>query len=61
VIYIPDITNLKPATIRFTPAQNKAFIQPIKNSVAGFLVVPVMGKGGTRSLEFNALTGQGQK
>jgi endoglycosylceramidase len=52
VIYIPDIENLVRESISIKPERSSTVIQSIKNSKAGYLIVPVTGKSLHRSIEF---------
>jgi endoglycosylceramidase len=52
VIYIPDIENLERESISLNPERSSTIIQTIKNSKAGYLIIPVTGKSVTRNIEF---------
>jgi endoglycosylceramidase len=52
VIYIPDIENLIRESISLNPERSSTVIQSIKNSKAGYLLIPVSGKSLCRSIEF---------
>ena len=52
VIYIPDIENLVRESISLNPERSSTVIQSVKNSKAGYLIIPVTGKSASRSIEF---------
>jgi endoglycosylceramidase len=52
VIYIPDIENLIRESISINPERSSTVIQAIKNSRAGYLIIPITGKSLHRSIEF---------
>jgi len=52
VIYIPDIENLVRESISLNPDRSSTVIQPITNSKAGYLIIPVTGKSLRRTIEF---------
>ncbi len=52
VIYIPDIENLVRESISLNPERSSTVIQSIKNTKAGYLIIPVTGKSLHRSIEF---------
>ena len=55
VIFIPDLTTLEKSSIRLTPQNENTIIQPIPNSKAGYLIVPIDFKGGKRKLNFSLI------
>jgi endoglycosylceramidase len=58
VIYLPDIENIVRSSISLNPERSSTVIQTIKNSKAGYLIVPVTGKSVTRTIEFKINTNQ---
>ena len=52
VIYIPDLDKLMKERITLVPERSKFMIQPIRNSKAGYLIIPVSGDSISRSIEF---------
>jgi endoglycosylceramidase len=52
VIFIPDLENLVRESISLNPERSSTVIQPLKNSRAGYLIIPVAGKNVSRSIEF---------
>jgi len=52
VIYIPDIESLLRESISLNPERSSTVIQSLKNSKAGYLIIPVTGKSVTRNIEF---------
>jgi endoglycosylceramidase len=52
VIYIPDIENLVRESISLNHEKSSTVIQSVKNSKAGYLIIPVTGKSASRSIEF---------
>lgn len=52
VIYIPDLDSIIKDSITLVPERSKYVFQPIKNSKAGYLVIPVTGDSIDRSVEF---------
>ena len=52
VIYIPDIENMVRESISLNPERSSTVIQSIKNSKAGYLIIPVTGKSLSRTIEF---------
>jgi endoglycosylceramidase len=52
VIYIPDIDNLVRESISLSPERSSTVIQSIKDSKAGYLIIPVTGKSVERNIEF---------
>jgi endoglycosylceramidase len=52
VIYIPDIDNLARESITLNPEGSNTVIQSIRNSKAGYLIIPVTGKAFYRNIEF---------
>lgn len=52
VIYIPDIENMVRESISLNPERSSTVIQSIKNSNAGYLIIPVTGKSLSRTIEF---------
>jgi endoglycosylceramidase len=52
VIYIPDIENLSRESISLNPERSSTVIQSIKNSRAGYIIIPVSGKSSIRIIEF---------
>jgi endoglycosylceramidase len=52
VIYIPDIDNLARESISLSPERSSTVIQSIKDSKAGYLIIPVTGKSVERNIEF---------
>jgi endoglycosylceramidase len=52
VIYIPDLDSLIKDSIILVPERSKYVFQPIKNSKAGYLAIPVTGRSIERSVEF---------
>jgi len=52
LICIPDIENLVRESIILNPQRSKIVIQKIKNSKAGYLIIPVTGKSASRTIEF---------
>ncbi len=52
VIYIPDIENLVRETISLNRERSSTVIQSIRNSKAGYLIIPVTGKSTSRTIEF---------
>jgi endoglycosylceramidase len=58
VIFVPDRTFLEEGSLRLVPATHNIAIQPIANSKAAYLVVPVTGKNVGRTLSFRLDTNQ---
>ncbi|MBK7710830.1 MAG: cellulase family glycosylhydrolase [Bacteroidales bacterium] len=58
VIYIPDIENLVRESISLSPERSSTVIQTLKNSKAGYLIIPVTGKSTSRSIEFTIRNNQ---
>ncbi len=58
VIYIPDIESLSGKSITLVPEGSNTVIQSIKNSKAGYLIIPVTGKSLGRTIEFRIRDGQ---
>jgi endoglycosylceramidase len=52
VIYIPDIENMLRESITLNHERSSTVIQSIKNSRAGYLIIPVTGKSVSRTIEF---------
>jgi endoglycosylceramidase len=52
VIYIPDLDKLMKESITLVPERSKFTFQPIRNSKAGYLIIPVSGDSNSRSIEF---------
>lgn len=52
VIYIPDIDNLVRESISLNTDRSSTVIQSIKESKAGYLIIPVSGKSIARTIEF---------
>jgi endoglycosylceramidase len=52
VIYIPDLGKLMKESITLVPERSKFGFQPIRNSKAGYLIIPVSGDSINRSIEF---------
>jgi endoglycosylceramidase len=52
VIYIPDIENVVRESISLNPERSNTVIQSVKNSKAGYLIIPVTGKSVSRTIEF---------
>lgn len=52
VIYIPDIENMVRESISLNPERSSTVIQSVKNSKAGYLIIPVTGKSVSRTIEF---------
>jgi endoglycosylceramidase len=52
VIYIPDIDNLVRESISLSTDRSSTVIQSIKDSKAGYLIIPVTGKSVERTIEF---------
>jgi len=52
VIYIPDIDNLVRESISLSPERSSTVIQSIKDSKAGYLIIPATGKSVERNIEF---------
>jgi endoglycosylceramidase len=52
VIYIPDLERLVRENITMIPGSNNIVIQSIKNSKAGYVIIPVSGLSRSRTLEF---------
>jgi endoglycosylceramidase len=52
VIYIPDIDNLVRESISISTERSSSVIQSIKDSKAGYLIIPVTGKSIERTIEF---------
>ena len=52
VIYIPDLDKLVKERITIVPERSKFVFHPIRNSKAGYLIIPVSGESIDRSVEF---------
>jgi endoglycosylceramidase len=52
VIYLPDLDNMVRESISLNPERSSTVIQSIKNSRAGYLIIPVTGKSINRTIEF---------
>ena len=52
VIYMPDIDNLVRESISLNPERSSTVIQSIKDSKAGYMIIPVTGDSLTRTIEF---------
>lgn len=52
VIYIPDIENLVRESISLNPERSSTVIQSIKDTRAGYLIIPATGKSLNRTIEF---------
>jgi hypothetical protein len=52
VIYIPDMEHFVRDSITLNPESSKTLIQPVKNSKAGYLIIPVTGNSLIRTVEF---------
>jgi endoglycosylceramidase len=52
VIYIPDLEGLPKDSITLAPERSKYVFQKIKNSKAGYLIIPVTGGSVNRSVKF---------
>jgi endoglycosylceramidase len=52
VIFIPDLDKLVKESITLVPERSKFEFQPLKDSKAGYLIIPVSGESINRSVEF---------
>jgi endoglycosylceramidase len=58
VIYLPDVESLVRESISLNPERSSTVIQPLKNSGAGYLIIPVTGKKLNRTIEFRIARNQ---
>jgi endoglycosylceramidase len=58
VIYLPSVGNLVRKSISLNPERSSTVIQPIRDSRAGYFIIPVTGKKLIRTIEFRIASNQ---